>query len=67
MPLLVNDVVEKITEGIFSGERFVITSFKSISGNIHVTIKNVNDDNSVFTLALSAIADKSRFRVVKKL
>ena len=67
MPLLVNDVVEKITEGIFSGERFVITSFKSISGNIHVTIQNVNDDSSVFTLALSAIADKSRFRVVKKL
>tara|TARA_B100000989_G_scaffold253681_1_gene202158 strand:+ start:98 stop:301 length:204 start_codon:yes stop_codon:yes gene_type:complete len=67
MPLLINDVVEKITEGIFSGERFVITSFKSISGNIHVTIQNVNDDSSVFTLALSAIADKSRFRVVKKL
>jgi len=67
MPLLVNDVVEKITDGIFSGERFVITSFKSISGNIHVTIKNVNDSSSVFTLALSAIADKSRFRVVKKL
>ena len=67
MPLLVNDVVEKITDGIFSGERFVITSFKSISGNIHVTIKNVNDESSVFTLALSAIADKSRFRVVRKL
>ena len=67
MPLLINDVVEKITEGIFSGERFVITSFKSISGNIHVTIQNVNDDSSVFTLALSAITDKSRFRVVKKL
>ena len=66
MSLVVNDVLEKITESFFSGEKFKIVALKNINGKVHATIVNINDENSEITIALSVLEDQSRFRVVKK-
>ena len=66
MSLVVNDVLEKITDSFFSGEKFKIVALKNINGKVHASIVNINDENSEITIALSVLEDQSRFRVVKK-
>ncbi len=66
MPLVVNDILEKITDNNFSGERFKITKLKNISGNVHAYIVNINDDSTEYMMALSVLQDETRFRVVKE-
>ena len=66
MSLVVNDVLEKITESFFSGEKFKIVALKNINGKVHASIVNINDENSEITIALSVLEDQGRFRVVKK-
>ena len=66
MSLVVNDILEKITESFFSGEKFKIVGLKNINGKVHASIVNINDENSEITIALSVLEDQSRFRVVKK-
>tara|TARA_B100000989_G_scaffold298974_1_gene291548 strand:- start:4339 stop:4542 length:204 start_codon:yes stop_codon:yes gene_type:complete len=67
MPLVVNDVLEKITDNSFTGERFKITKLKNISGNVHAYIVNINDENTEYMVALSVLEDEKRFKVVKEL
>ena len=66
MPLVVNDVLEKITDNSFTGERFKITKLKNISGNVHAYIVNINDENTEYMVALSVLEDEKRFKVVKE-
>ena len=66
MPLVVNDVLEKITDNSFSGEKFKITKLKNISGNVHAYIVNINDENTEYMVALSVLEDEKRFKVVKE-
>ena len=66
MSLVVNDVLEKITDGVFSGEKFKIVSLKNINGKVHASIVNINDEFSEITLALSVLEDEKRFKVVEK-
>ena len=66
MPLVVNDILEKITDNNFSGERFKITKLKNISGNVNAYIVNINDDSTEYMMALSVLQDETRFRVVKE-
>ena len=55
MSLVVNDVLEKITDSFFSGEKFKIVALKNINGNVHATIVNIKDDSSKITIALSVV------------
>ena len=64
MSLVVNDILEKITDSFFSGEKFKIVALKNINGNVHATIVNINDDSSKITIALSVLEDQKRFKVV---
>mgnify|MGYP001202885819 FL=1 len=66
MNLFVNDIVESISDSFTSGEKFKITNLKTISGKLHATITSIRDENSEFTVALSVLEDKNRFKVVKK-
>lgn len=66
MPLVVNDVLEKITDNSFTGEKFKITKLKNISGNVHAYIVNINDENTEYMVALSVLEDERRFKVVKE-
>ena len=65
MPLVVNDILEKITDSNFSGEKFKIIKLKNISGNVHAYIVNLNDENTEYMVALSVLEDENRFKVVK--
>tara|TARA_B100001027_G_scaffold128665_1_gene88878 strand:+ start:231 stop:431 length:201 start_codon:yes stop_codon:yes gene_type:complete len=65
MPLVVNDILEKITDSNFSGEKFKIIKLKNISGNVHAYIVNINDENTEYMVALSVLEDENRFKVVK--
>ncbi len=64
MSLVVNDILEKITDSFFGGEKFKIVSLKNINGQVHASIVNINDDNSEITIALSVLEDQKRFKVV---
>lgn len=65
MPLVVNNILEKITDSNFTGEKFKIIKLKNISGNVHAYIVNINDESTEYMVALSVLEDKNRFRVVK--
>lgn len=65
MALVVNDILEKITDSQFSGEKFKIVRLKNISGNVHAYIVNINDMHTEFMVALSVLEDERRFKVVK--
>ena len=65
MTLVVNDILEKITDNNFSGEKFRITKLKNISGNVHAYIVNINDIATEYMIALSVSEDQKRFKVVK--
>ena len=65
MPLVVNDILEKITDSNFSGEKFKIIKLKNISGNVHAYIVNINDESTEYMVALSVLEDENRFKVVK--
>tara|TARA_Y100001954_G_C15508364_1_gene453364 strand:+ start:368 stop:571 length:204 start_codon:yes stop_codon:yes gene_type:complete len=66
MNLFVNDIVESISDKVTTGEKFQITNIKTIDGNLHAIITNIRDKNSEFTVALSVLEDKNRFKIVKK-
>ncbi|MAI85308.1 MAG: hypothetical protein CMM91_10335 [Rickettsiales bacterium] len=66
MSLVVNDILEKITNNYFEGEKFKIVSLKNLDGRVHASIVNINDEFSEYTVALSVLEDKTRFKVVKK-
>ena len=65
MSLVVNDILEKITECHFSGEKFKIVNLKNINGKVHASIVNIKDESSEYVIALSVLEDENRFRVVK--
>lgn len=46
MGLVVNDILEKITDSHFVGEKFRIVRLKNISGNVHAYIVNIKDEKN---------------------
>tara|TARA_B100000989_G_C19323002_1_gene377525 strand:- start:403 stop:606 length:204 start_codon:yes stop_codon:yes gene_type:complete len=66
MTLVVNDILEKITDSHFAGEKFKIVRLKNISGNVHAYIVNIKDEQTEFMVALSVLEDINRFKVVNK-
>ena len=65
MTLAVNDILEKITDNQFNGEKFKVIKLKNIGGKVHAYIVNINDLNTEYMLALSVLEDEKRFKVVK--
>tara|TARA_B100000989_G_C19503506_1_gene455373 strand:+ start:570 stop:770 length:201 start_codon:yes stop_codon:yes gene_type:complete len=66
MSLVVNDILEKITNNYLKGEKFKIVRLKNLHGRVHASIVNINDEYSEYTVALSVLEDETRFRVAKK-
>ena len=66
MGLVVNDILEKITDSHFVGEKFRIVRLKNIGGNVHAYIVNIKDEKTEFMVALSVLEDVKRFKVVNK-
>ena len=65
MNLLVDKIIEKISDGDYEPKRFRIIRFKTISGNIHAVIVDVKDEQSEMLVALSVLEDKNRYKIIK--
>ncbi|MAW33241.1 MAG: hypothetical protein CMK56_02395 [Proteobacteria bacterium] len=65
MALVVNDILEKITNSFYQGEKFRIVRLKNLNGKVHASIVNINDETSEFVVALSVLEDQKRFKVVE--
>tara|TARA_Y100000992_G_C20872286_1_gene307813 strand:+ start:269 stop:469 length:201 start_codon:yes stop_codon:yes gene_type:complete len=65
MALVVNDILEKITNSFYQGEKFRIVKLKNLNGKVHASIVNINDETSEFVVALSVLEDQKRFKVVE--
>ena len=65
MDLLVDSIIEKISEVGHEPKRFKIIRLKTISSNIHAVIVDVKDEQSEMLVALSVLEDKNKYRIIK--
>ena len=65
MDLIVNSIIEKISDSNLTPKRFKVTRLKTISGNIHAVIVDVKDEQSEMLVALSVLEDKNVYRIIK--
>jgi len=65
MDLIVNSIIEKISDGNYLPKRFKVTRLKTISGNIHAVIVDIKDEQSEMLVALSVLEDKNKYRIIK--
>ena len=65
MSLLVDKIIEKISDGDYEPKRSRIIRFKTISGNIHAVIVDIKDEQSEMLVALSVLEDKNRYKIIK--
>jgi len=57
MDLLVDSIIEKISDNNYSPKRFKVTRLKTISGNIHAVIVDIKDEQSEMLVALSGLKE----------
>lgn len=65
MDLIVNSIIEKISDNNYLPKRFKIIRLKTISGNIHAVIVDIKDEQSEILVALSVLEDKNKYRIIK--
>ena len=65
MDLIVNSIIEKISDNNYLPKRFKIIRLKTISGNIHAVIVDIKDEQSEMLVALSVLEDKNKYRIIK--
>ncbi len=66
MDLIVDRVIERISEGNYEPKRYRIIRLKTISGNIHAVIVDIKDEQSEMLVALSVLEDKNKYRIMNK-
>ena len=52
MDIHVNDILEKLNEGNFEPQRFIIKRLKTINHNIHAVLVNTEDESNELLVAL---------------
>ena len=65
MDLIVNSIIEKISDNNYLPKRFKIIRLKTISGIIHAVIVDIKDEQSEILVALSVLEDKNKYRIIK--
>ena len=65
MDINVNDILEKLNEGNFEPQRFIIKRLKTINHNIHAVLVNTEDESNELLVALSVLQDKNKFKLIK--
>ena len=65
MDLIVDRVIERISEGNYEPKRYKIIRLKTISGNIHAVIVDIKDEQSEMLVALSVLEDKNKYKIIK--
>ena len=65
MELIVDKIIEKISDGDYEPKRFKIIRLKTISGNVHAVIVDLKDEQSEMLVALSVLEDKNKYKIIK--
>ena len=65
MELLIDNILEKVSDRGFSPKRFKIRRLKTISGLVHAVIVDINDEQTEMLVALSVLEDKNKYKIIK--
>ena len=66
MELILDQIIERISEGGYEPKRFKIIRLKTISGNVHAVITDLKEEQSEMLVALSVLEDKNKYKIIKK-
>ena len=66
MDLILDQIIERISEGGYEPKRFKIIRLKTISGNVHAVITDLKEEQSEMLVALSVLEDKNKYKIIKK-
>ena len=62
MDVIINKLIEKVSDKRLNRTIYKVKRLKTISGNIHAVIADVEDENSEILVALSVLDDKNEFK-----
>ena len=64
MDVIINKIIEKVSDSKLNRTKYKVKRLKTISGVIHAVIADVKDENSEMLVALSVLEDKSKFIIL---
>ncbi|MEE2695038.1 MAG: hypothetical protein VX976_01635, partial [Pseudomonadota bacterium] len=60
----VNRILETVSDNETSKKKYKVKKLKTISGNLHAVIEDLDEKNSEILVALSVLEDKSKFKIL---
>ena len=64
MEVIINKLIEKVSDKSFNRTIYKVKRLKTISGLIHAVIAEVEDEHSEILVALSVLEDKNKYKIL---
>ena len=64
MHILIDKIIEKVSDKKLNRTKYKVKRLKTISGPIHAVLVDLEDENSEILVALSVIEDKNKFIIL---
>ncbi len=64
MDVIINKIIEKVSDRKLNRTRYKLKRLKTISGLLHAVIVDLEDENSEILVALSVLEDKNKFIIL---
>ena len=64
MEVIIDKLIEKVSDKSFNRTIYKVKRLKTISGLIHAVIAEVEDEKSEILVALSVLEDKNKFKIL---
>ena len=64
MDVIINKIIEKVSDRKLNRTRYKVKRLKTISGLLHAVIVDLEDENSEILVALSVLKDKNKFIIL---
>lgn len=64
MHILIDKIIEKVSDKKLNRTKYKVKRLKTISGLIHAVLVDLEDENSEILVALSVIEDKNKFIIL---
>ena len=64
MDVLIDKIIEKVSDKRLNRTRYRVKRLKTIAGIIHAIIVEVEDETSEILVALSVLEDKNKFKIL---
>lgn len=64
MDVIINKIIEKVSDRKLNRTRYKVKRLKTISGLLHAVIVDIEDENSEILVALSVLEDKNKFIIL---